>query len=178
MNSTLKHVLTAIILILAVWGVRYVYLKPSARNGEKLPDLSGINRFGDSVRFSDFSGEYVLLHFWGSWCGSCRKENRDLKALFPEWSLERYGIEGSPLRIVSIGIEQSRDAWLKAIESDQLPWHDHLLADQLFDHEIPRAFGLKKIPTLFLIDPGGTIISADPGLYELEKLLRLRSNAN
>jgi peroxiredoxin len=103
---------------------------------------------GIPLKLSSYKGQYVLLDFWASWCGPCRKENP-----FVVGAYEKYKDKG--FAILGVSIDTDRNAWQKAIKTDNLIWA------QLIDSttEISKIYGIDAIPKNFLIDPSGKIVA-------------------
>jgi peroxiredoxin len=101
-----------------------------------------------SVKLSSYKGKYVLVDFWASWCGPCRQENPNLVAAF-----NRFKNKG--FEILGVSIDTNKDAWKKAIKTDNLTWV------QLLDttKEIAELYSISSIPQNYLIDPSGKIIA-------------------
>ena len=93
-------------------------------------------------------GTYVLVDFWASWCGPCRRENPNVVALY-----KKYHDKG--FDIVGISRDNNKDAWLKGIAEDGLVW------THLWDKEgvVSRTYVVDFIPTTFLFDKEGKIIA-------------------
>ena len=102
------------------------------------------------INFSDFKGRYILLDFWASWCGPCRKEHPALVKAY-----EIYNAKG--FTIISVSIDADRSAWLKAIEKDKINWTN--ISDLKAElNEVALLYGVQTIPANFLINPEGVII--------------------
>ncbi len=103
---------------------------------------------GIPLKLSSYKGQYVLLDFWASWCGPCRKENPFVVSAY-----EKYKDKG--FTILGVSIDTDRNAWQKAIKADNLVWA------QLIDSttEISKIYGIDAIPKNFLIDPNGKIVA-------------------
>ncbi|MDR2131394.1 MAG: AhpC/TSA family protein [Odoribacteraceae bacterium] len=109
-----------------------------------LPDRAGVEHASDALR----AGKRLLLvDFWASWCGPCRREIPRLKEIHAAFA-------SRGLEIISISIDKDPAAWLKALDEEQMPWpqlHDtaNLFAKQFFG---------TTIPALFLVDANGTVL--------------------
>ena len=171
-----------IFLILAVVLVlvgRYFYFQPKFINGMQVPEVEAENIDGEEFRLSELRGNYVLLDFWGSWCAPCRKENPDLVELYTTFRDTTFA-DASGFEIVGVGVEKSRNRWVDAIERDSLFWPYHLLdrteSTDFIDAPIAQRFKVRVVPTRYLLNPQGVIISVNPSARQvrtvLEKKLR------
>ncbi len=140
------------------------YRQPNFMAGDPIPDFTATLLTGEQVRLSDLRGKYVLLQFWGSWCGPCRAENPYLVQLY-----QRYHDRG--LEIFSVGIEQSASAWQRAIQQDEMTWHYHTMEAQDFNGGLARQFNIHSIPTTFLLNPQGVIMGVNHNEEQLAKVL-------
>jgi thiol-disulfide isomerase/thioredoxin len=124
--------------------------------GKPAPDFVKLTRDGKTFKLSDYKGKYVLLDFWGSWCGACRASHPHLKEIN-----EKYGKQG--LVIVGIAYERTQDktAWIKAIKVDGLPW-TQILNDE-GQLNVVDLYGVKAFPTKVLIDPQGNVVMRTEG---------------
>ncbi|MDX1686144.1 MAG: TlpA disulfide reductase family protein [Saprospiraceae bacterium] len=164
---------TFIILVVGValfWMARYFYFKPSYIYGEQLPDFEVELLSGSTLETKDLEGHVVLIDFWGSWCGPCRKEAPELVKLYDDYNDKPMDFE-----IFAIGIETDRSRWLNAIEKDGLDWPWHYSSVSRFKDPLASEFGVRQIPTKFLIDEKGMIVAVDPTLEEVRSYLEERS---
>jgi peroxiredoxin len=121
--------------------------------GEMAPDFTQNDPDGKPVKLSDFRGKYLLVDFWASWCGPCRMENPNVVKTYNEFKDKNFTILG-----VSLDRENARDAWLKAIEKDQLTWH-HVSDLKFWNNEVAKLYMVRAIPDNFLIGPDGRIVA-------------------
>lgn len=106
---------------------------------------------GKPVSLSDYAGRYLLLDFWGSWCGPCRASHPHLRALY-----EKYGNDG--LVIVGVAADRDKKVILQAAAQDQLPW-TQLCMYELREGQQPiqKLYNVTAFPTKCLINPQGII---------------------
>lgn len=156
------------LLLLGIAYSIYQYRQPRFINGDAAPDLEVTTPSGAKEKLSDLRGKYVLLQFWGSWCGPCRKENPHLVAMY-----QKYKDKG--FDIFSVGIEQRPESWQRAIEQDGLIWPHHGMESADFGGGMAKLYNIKSIPTHFLLNPQGVIIGVNLPHDQLEKMLNERS---
>lgn len=132
--------------------------------GKNYVDFVQMNVEGKPVKLSSFQGKYILLEFWASWCGPCRKENPVLVQLY-----ERYKQQG--FEIVAVSLDVNKQQWINAIAKDSLTWPN--ITDLKGADNIPALmYGVYGIPANFLIDPEGKIIAKDLRGILLERKLK------
>lgn len=92
----------------------------------------------------------VLLDFWASWCGPCRKEGENIKAIYQDFHDQGFDVLG-------ISLDSKKEAWLKGIQEEGYKWEQ--VSDLLgFKSPVCKAYDVNGIPALFLLDGDGKVI--------------------
>lgn len=137
-------------------------------NGRRAPDFSAKLISGKDVQLSDFKGNYILLDFWASWCGPCRRTNPKIVKLFENFKNVTFK-NAKKFIIISIALEKKGEIpWKAAIEQDHLYWPYHILD---MENKIAALYGVTKIPSSFLVSPEGLIIGVNQDTRAITKLL-------
>ena len=169
----MKNYLIYLILVIGVaayYGGRYLYFKPKFNDGENLPGFSGTLLNGSEFALEDLRGKYVLVDFWGSWCGPCRYESPQLVGMYEKFHGQSFP-DASGFEIVSVAIETNEQRWKAAIQRDGLVWPYHIGQFDKFDSPIAKSFGVREIPTKYLIGPDGNILGVNLSFEEMDDLL-------
>ena len=132
--------------------------------GTEAPDIVMAGRDGQNRRLSDLRGKVVLIDFWASWCRPCRAENPNVVRLY-----QRYHDRG--FEIFSVSLDNNRDAWLRAIESDGLVWENHVSDLRGWSSAAGRLYGISSIPATVLLDRDGKVLARNLRGSQLEQKL-------
>lgn len=129
--------------------------------GQEAPNFKMTYVDGDStLELKSLRGQIVLLDFWASWCGPCRRSNPDLVKLYKKYSNASFKM-ASGFTILSVSLDQNETAWKKAIEDDKLKWPHHVSDFRAWKSPVIRQYGVEGIPSSFLIDEKGKIIGVN-----------------
>lgn len=128
--------------------------KPQNRTSEGniAPELEFLDPNGQTRKLSDMRGKIVLLDFWASWCGPCRRENPHVVEMY-----HKYHDKG--FDVFSVSLDQRAENWKAAIAKDGLVWPNHVSDLKGWQSEAAKIYGVSSIPCTFLLDKDGKILA-------------------
>ena len=132
--------------------------------GAIAPEISLKTPEGEILALSSLRGKVVLIDFWASWCGPCRKENPNVKKIY-----EKYKDQG--FEIYAVSLDNNAAQWKGAIAKDGLAWK-HVSELLGWKGAVSRAYGVGSIPQTFLLDKEGRIVKTGFRSHELESLIQ------
>lgn len=160
--------LLAPVVFFAIYFGKSWYQAPKFSNGTIAPDFEAPAHDNTTFKLSSLRGKYVILDFWASWCGPCRKANPLLVEIWGKYK------DKPNFTIVSFSLDESIDRWASAVKADGLQWPYHVSNLKAFDDPVAKLYGVKVIPTMYVLNPDGQIIATNPSEGKLKDLLSER----
>jgi len=131
--------------------------------GKRFTDITQKDTTGVDLSISSIKGKYILIDFWASWCGPCRKANPDLVQIYSEY--HNLGFE-----IVGVSLDDDASRWKQAIVDDKLIWPQ--MSDlKGWQNEGAAAYAIRSIPQSIIIDDQGFIVNKNLNPDELRAFL-------
>lgn len=138
--------------------------------GDVAPDIKMGGIDGKELSLYSLRGKVVLIDFWASWCGPCRYENPNVVEAYDKYHGGKFK-NGKGFEIFSVSLDAYKDAWVKAIEKDDLKWKYHVCDFKKWGNEAATLYKINSIPTNILVDGNGVIIGKNLRGIALHKAL-------
>ncbi|TAH27544.1 MAG: AhpC/TSA family protein [Cytophagales bacterium] len=138
--------------------------KGAPQIGELAPEINLASTNGKNIPLSSLKGKVVLLDFWASWCGPCRKENPNVVKVYDQYKDKGF-------TVFSVSLDNEKSNWLQAIQKDNLKWENHVSDLKGWQSSAAATYNVKGIPATFLIGKDGKIIATNLRGAELETRL-------
>ena len=135
------------------------------RPGSEVKEIEMESPDGEVIKLSDYRGKVVLIDFWASWCGPCRKENPHVVKLYNKY-------KDAGFDVFSVSLDKTKDRWVDAIEKDGLVWDAHVSDLKGWKNEAAQMYQVSSIPFTVLIDKEGKIINTKLRGPQLEMTLQ------
>lgn len=182
-----------IILLLCLSTGQIFAQTPSALiKGHTAPDFVAKDTLGVEHRLSDYAGKVIVIDFWASWCGDCRREMPETIQVFHDFACnnqeacnkgdkqensengtaQQTCCKKRDIVFLGVSMDHEADAWKKYLRKEQLPWLQISNLTPWKESDISKAYDLHWIPTMFVIDEEGKVIGSVITAKELRALLQ------
>jgi thiol-disulfide isomerase/thioredoxin len=160
--------------------------KQKIKVGQQAPNITMKSPDGKTYSLSDLKGKVVLIDFWASWCGPCRRENPSVVKTYNEYSKKGFEIFSVSLDGIHPKVlprlkgqaqidqqtEAAKNKWVAAIKKDGLLWDYHVSDLKHWGSIVAKTYGVSSIPKTFLLDRDGKIAAINPRGAALEPALK------
>ncbi len=126
--------------------------------GNRAPELAFPDVSGKIIKLSDLRGQMVLIDFWASWCGPCRRENPNVVEAYNEYHKKNFK-NGKGFTIFGVSLDRDQARWEQAIQADGLVWPYHVSDLKHWRSEAAAIYQVSSIPSNVLIDGDGIIVA-------------------
>jgi thiol-disulfide isomerase/thioredoxin len=174
----MKKVLIAALLVLCFSiSSNAQYGNTAIQVGQKAPELEFKNTDGKLIKLSKINKKrIILIDFWASWCGPCRKSSPALTKLYQDYKGKKFKGAKKGFTVLSVSMDTDSAAWVKAILDDKYVWSYHMSDLKGWASEPAKLYGIAFIPQCFLVDETGMIIGKynriEQAEEDLKKLLK------
>lgn len=136
----------------------------SSQPGKLAPELNFPGLDGKVITLASLRGKYVLIDFWASWCGPCRKENPNVVKAYNKYKEAGF-------TVFSVSLDRDKNRWEQAIIKDGLIWPNHVSDLKAWQSAAVTKYGFRGIPHTVLIDKEGRILQKNLRGQTLENKL-------
>jgi thiol-disulfide isomerase/thioredoxin len=155
--------------------------------GMEAPEIALPGIDGKIKKLSDYKGKTVLIDFWASWCGPCRKANPHVVQLYEKYSSKGFEVFSVSLdglddrtrealagdkQQLNTNLTGSKERWIQAIAQDNLKWKGHVSDLKKWNSAAAATYGVSSIPKTYLVGKDGKIVAVDPRNNLEEEILK------
>lgn len=127
-------------------------MQEQSQIGKPAPALNFPNPDGEVITIESLKGKYILIDFWASWCGPCRRENPNVVKAYAKYKKAGF-------TVFSVSLDKDKTRWVNAIKQDGLIWPNHVSDLKYWQSEAVKKYGFSGIPHTVLVDDKGIIIA-------------------
>lgn len=172
----MKRIFASLLLLGNFYSAEAQYENTKIKVGEPAPELAYNNPEGKQLKLSEISkNRVVLIDFWASWCGPCRKANPKVVKMYREYKEKKYKDAKKGFTILSVSLDEGKDKWIAAIAKDSLSWEYHMSDLGGWGSKAAAEYGVQFVPQAFLVYNGkviGKYSQAEAAEADLKKLVK------
>ena len=161
--------LMAMVSTMTAQGLDEKYAADLLPVGTKAPDL--VDPTHKIHPIDDFRGRCLVLDFFASWCGDCRKDMPEMKKLYTQ-----YDIQG--VNFIGISFDTDADKLQEYMDKEQMPWRVLSELEKMKDSKMAKDYHIQWIPTMYLLDTEGHVVLATVEIEKLKAKLEELKKAN
>ncbi len=122
------------------------------------PEISAPDTLGNTVSLSQYRGSYIVVDFWATWCGDCRKETPELKKLYAE--LGGKMADGTPIEFLGYSFDRDSTAWKDYLKKEEMAWPQiSTLQPRWKEIAVTAQYRINWIPAFIVVSPEGTVLA-------------------
>jgi len=130
-------------------------------------DLTGATTSGEALKWENYRDKIVLVDFWATWCTFCTDQEPRLKDVHAKYSAR--GLE-----MVGVSIDANKEDLTRYLREHEIPWITLFGKEP---QEVAAKYGVRGVPTLFLLDAEGKILMRSNSIAELEPHIKTHVEA-
>lgn len=131
---------------------------------KQAPDFTMTDAKGNVHHLSEFEGKAVYIDVWATWCGPCKAQIPNMAKLYEKVK------NRSDIVLISVSVDQDRDAWLKKINNDNPAWPQFLASDAM-NGDLCKNYGIQAIPRFIMINRDGKLVDAQAPMPSEQNIL-------